>query len=438
MLIRQGEREERIMRGNLEDLEEPLEAPSLDQRGRERERRRLREMYAPYSEALRKEGVVRINSVLDREMAARLRGWVMKYREESLRLVQEGSVRVQDRFADVLLKKNRSDMTLPLLLLADKVHHEEADPEADADSVVSGALAQVLLESPIGILLESAFAPAFSAEGNRKSTEASDPILYELSTLISDPGSQRQVVHPDNPMVAASASPTSSSPSPSPSVPVLLTCFVALQDVTEDMGPTLYLPGTHNAESHAQFFDTTTTARSTFAPSPVASTATIDAADDAIPASPKEMLLSQRTKVRALLRAGDCALYDSRVLHCGTANRRKKKKKNMNLDKGVEDDGDDEQDASCSSSRALFYFSFRNPLIDDPGNPPSIRAGLGRARLRLSELRRALAAKAAAGTPRRQGSETPKAAGFGGKGPSKSKRNSGGGGGFGGGGASRR
>jgi hypothetical protein len=491
-LVRQGEREERIMRGSVEDLQEPRGAPPLVQRreamttmlrqqraaeqrargkgegksknparrgppqdlreivetirrdrsgastaaapvsdetgGRKKEE--LRELLAPYAGALRREGVVRIDSVLDGGAAARLREWAVRYRAESARLVREGRVRTQDRFADVLLKKNRSDMTLPLL-------------DGDADSAVAAALAQVLCRSPVGVLLESAFAgegDGSDAGGAAAHAEKADPVLYELSTLISDPGSQRQVVHPDNPMVgggagagagaggllahgddgAAASSSTATSTPPSP--PVLLTCFVALQDVTEDMGPTLYLPGTHTAEAHARFFDA--------APSAGAAAAGFGGSDgddssQMVPASPKEELLSSRPKVRALLRAGDCALYDSRVLHCGTANRRQE----------MEEGADNAE--SSPSSRALFYFSFRNPAIGDPGNPPSVRPDVGRAQLRLSELREALAqARAQSQSPREA-----KAAGFGGGGSgNKGRRNSSRGqsGGFGTGAPSRR
>ena len=57
-------------------------------------------------------------------------------------------------------------------------------------------------------------------------------------------------------------------------------------------------------------------------------------------------------------------IYDSRLLHCGSANR------------------------MIDTNRAIFYFSFRNPNIRYPGNPPSIRNDLQQEQITLSNLRR--------------------------------------------------
>ena len=57
-----------------------------------------------------------------------------------------------------------------------------------------------------------------------------------------------------------------------------------------------------------------------------------------------------------------CVIYDSRLLHCGSANR------------------------SPDRSRAIFYFSFRHPDILYPGNPPSIRHDLQVEQLTLESL----------------------------------------------------
>ena len=62
-----------------------------------------------------------------------------------------------------------------------------------------------------------------------------DAELFELAVLVSDPGAKNQRVHPD----------TQYSESP-----VVLSAFIALQDIDETMGPTTYLPRTHNLEAH--------------------------------------------------------------------------------------------------------------------------------------------------------------------------------------------
>uniref|UniRef100_A0A7S0GNJ1 Uncharacterized protein n=1 Tax=Proboscia inermis TaxID=420281 RepID=A0A7S0GNJ1_9STRA len=105
-----------------------------------------------------------------------------------------------------------------------------------------------------------------------------DVTLYELSALISEPGSPRQPVHPDNPYQ---------------DVPPLLTVFIALQDILPGMGPTSFLPRSHTAATHAAY-------------------------NDSVPA--RDELLQQSSSVAALLRSGDVALFDSRTMHCGGAN----------------------------------------------------------------------------------------------------------------------
>jgi hypothetical protein len=56
-------------------------------------------------------------------------------------------------------------------------------------------------------------------------------------------------------------------------------------------------------------------------------------------------------------------IYDSRLLHCGSANR------NIN-----------------QTSRAIFYISFRHPNILYPGNPPSIRNDLQQEQITIHNL----------------------------------------------------
>ena len=122
-----------------------------------------------------------------------------------------------------------------------------------------------------------------------------DAELWECAAIVSAPGATAQPVHSD----------TEYSPSP-----CLFTAFVALQPVTADNGPTRFLPRTHTAEAH--------TPRS--------------AADE------RSFLTAAASSV-ALLETGECALYDGRLLHCGTAHQ-----------------GDE--------LRVLFYVTFRHVNAD--------------------------------------------------------------------------
>lgn len=250
-----------------------------------------------HAKTLKQDGVVRIDNVLSPEVADRMRDFSYQLRKKSEEEVEAGIVQPIQRFADVLLKKDRCDLTIPL-----------------GDDIVSEALNEVLRNSAAGQTISTIL------------TE--NAVLYELSCLMSDPGSQRQVVHPDTPYIEGKG-------------PVLYTCFIALQDIRLDMGPTTWLPGTHTAKAHEAFADTGT------------------GTDNGM--SRKDALIQNSKAVLGTLSKGSCAIFDSRCLHCGTANK-------------------------SQDSRALFYFSFKNPEVGYPGNPSSIRSELGAANLSLKEL----------------------------------------------------
>jgi len=244
-----------------------------------------------HQKSLLQDGVVRIDNVLSDKTAAQLREFVYDLREKSMEEIQDPNSSIQplDRFANVLLKKDRCDLTIPL-----------------GPSIVTEALNQVIRESAVGQTMAALL--------------TDNAVLYELSCLMSDPGSQRQVVHPDTPFFADKEA-------------VLYTCFIALQDVRLDMGPTTWYPGTHTQEAHDAFKNVAT----------------------------KDDLLKTRPAVLGTLKTGSCAIFDSRCLHCGTANK-------------------------SMDSRSLFYFSFKSPDIGYPGNPASIRKEIGGANVLLKDL----------------------------------------------------
>ncbi|KAL3909994.1 MAG: hypothetical protein SGARI_002335 [Bacillariaceae sp.] len=210
-----------------------------------------------HAKELRQNGVVRIDNVLTDAMADDLRDYVMELRQVSTAQVESGEVKSVARFANVLLKQNRCDLTIPL-----------------EDEVVTNALLHILQKTPLTRIISSIL--------------GKDSLLYELSCLISDPGSQRQVTHPDTPCHGKDDN------------PVLYTCFIALQDITEDMGPTTWLPKTHTSQAHSHFKD--------------------DAVEVGGEESPKDQLLRTTPSVLGLLPKGSCAIFDSRLIHCGGAN----------------------------------------------------------------------------------------------------------------------
>ena len=310
MLVKRGVIEEELMEGN----HKPLKAKKIRGVGQSKgfggggtkSSSAFKESGKIFAKEIRKEGLARIDGVLTNDLADAMRNFAFELRKDSEEQVKAGNVKRIDRFADVLLRSNRCDLTIPL------------GPEP-----VMNALRHVFFESPVRATIEEML--------------TDQAALYELSCLISDPGSQRQVVHPDNPFREGMND------------PVLLTCFIALQDIDMSMGPTVWLPRTHTAEIHSQFQD--------------------DQVGSDGSESPKDQLLRTRPTVLGTLPKGSCVIYDSRVLHCGTANK--------SFD-------------TSNQSRALFYFSFRNPAIGNPGNPASIRPDLGRARMPMTDFVAAL------------------------------------------------
>ena len=166
------------------------------------------------------------------------------------------------------------------------------------ETIVQQSLKHMLkVGAPLGDLLES-----LTGENGE---------LFELASFITYPGAGRQVIHSDTLYTKR---------------PVLFTCTVALQDIEESMGPTVLLPSSHTKLVHKKFDNSKTC----------------------------DELLATFPHVLSTLSSGSVTVYDSRILHCGSANN------------------------SDSKSRILFYFSFVNPAgfeeDDDSWNVASIRS----------------------------------------------------------------
>ena len=255
---------------------------------------------------LEKVGVVRINGGLLPETADALREFVDEERTRCTVDVDDGTRKSEERFANLVLLANRCDLLLPLHGPVIAALHE---------LLGEGAVLGDLLEEVVG----------------------SGGIFNEVACLISEPGSKQQPIHPDTPYT-----PT----------PPLYAAFVALQDVDVDMGPTVYLPGTHTKTEHTLFYGgdlergRDTTGQRT---NPIA-----------------EAYLASKPVKLGLLKKGDVALYNQQVLHCGSAN-------------------------DSDRTRRQFYVSVRDPTIKGVAARPSIRPAF-RAKLTLGEVRAELKA----------------------------------------------
>jgi hypothetical protein len=220
------------------------------------------------------DGVARINGCLSPETSSDLLAYIHQQLVDSIEEVQsqEGGVAERDRFADVLGKRKRWDLLLPL----------EESP------AVMQVLAELFREQGTDL------------SGAIEAIVGKDARLYELSALISDPGSERQALHPDFPF--------------QDTLPPALTCFVALQDIDATMGPTTFLPKSSTPEHHQELKDRLWDSHS------------------------RRGLLASAPNKLSTLGNTDCSLYNPMTLHCGGANRSDKR-------------------------RVLFYFSFMNPAI---------------------------------------------------------------------------
>jgi ectoine hydroxylase-related dioxygenase (phytanoyl-CoA dioxygenase family) len=240
-----------------------------------------------FGAVIMEQGVARINGRLSKATAASVSDFVNKQLEESLNPVDTDDTDLyqlyqqQTKFADVQGKHNRWDMLMPL----------------EESSEITKALYELLLENRVlSETIESILGP--SAQ------------LYELGSLISDPGSERQMLHADY----------NYQPDFQPVIPPALTCFVALQDIESNMGPTTFLPSSATALYHQEIGDRQFDFSST------------------------DGLLAESPNVLSTLGSGDCSIYNPMTLHCGGANRSEQR-------------------------RNIFYFSFKNPKFNDKDWP---------------------------------------------------------------------
>lgn len=287
-----------------------------------------------HAKALVTDGIVRIDKVLAPELADALQEYLCDLRLRARADIETGKITdSQQRFADVLLNQNRCDLKIPL-----------------GPKPVDDALHHVLSTS--GIVREVMEHVFDSYDGTGKDAE-----LWELNCFMSNSGARRQLVHADNvclePVLGLK----------NEQEPIVLTCFIALEDVDQTMGPTVWMPGTHTLEAHNRFFETGIDEASTRTDS----------------FSPKDTILKSSKSVVGTIPKGSCVVFDPRVLHCAGGN-------------------------FCSDpqkTRSLFYLSFKNPKIDNPGCPSTSGYGIATAELTMEDLVADLSAEQEGGPTKR-------------------------------------
>lgn len=227
----------------------------------------------PFSETLRKRGVVRVDEGLSSSTALKLQSFIDATLESALIEVNSFKAPRNYWFGNVLEKSNRWDLLLPF----NKDHQDSV--------IVRQALAELLGEQgAIGRIIDEIL--------------GEEAVLYELACMISDPGSQRQEIHPDI-MYSKDDIP-------------LIACFISLQDIDSSMGPTVFIPDTVTEDAHRKINS-------------------IHLAD--------EMLQSIPSCI-STLGIGDCSLYNPMVLHAGGGNVSKQRRRLFYftfLDPSIED-----------------------------------------------------------------------------------------------------
>ena len=207
--------------------------------------------------ALDEQGVVRINGALSTTAAAAALAHINDELSKAREAANENMAEETKRFGDVLARTRRFDLKLNL------------------DPPVKQALEEVLV--PLTPLVADKL--------------GEDAELFELAALVSDPGAPRQPAHPDTPCKADGNA-----------GPVVLTSFIALQDVSEAMGPTCFCAGTNTVEAHDKFNDPADGGRE------------------------KANLLRTRPHAKGVMSTGDVTVMDSRLVHAGGANDSKQRR----------------------------------------------------------------------------------------------------------------
>lgn len=151
-----------------------------------------------YVDRIRDKGVVRVNSVIQSDVVNQLVSFIQRELADSIHAVTANEVQPLERFSNMLSSNNRWDLKLPL-----------------DNPIILNALRKIFSrQASVSKILTSLV------------TERGE--LFELAAFCTSSGAARQVVHADTLWSKH---------------PALYTCAIALQDVSEDMGPTLFLPG---------------------------------------------------------------------------------------------------------------------------------------------------------------------------------------------------
>ena len=220
---------------------------------------------AQQSKIIHQDGVLRIDQALEPALADRLKTYVLEQQALALEATEADPSLARLFYGVEQARAFRCDLQLSLLR-GGYARDRQSDPVPD------GGHAHVLADALQALLGKNGTLRAIY-----DNLVTMDGELYELAAVVTDPGSNRQIIHPDLPF---------KEPAP------LYVIFLALQDVDEAMGPTSFLLRTHTAKENAKFNDH----------------------------NQKDAQLASVDCRLSTLKKGDAILFDARILHCGNAN----------------------------------------------------------------------------------------------------------------------
>lgn len=248
-----------------------------------------------------RQGCVGVSSVLSKPTAATLRQYIDAEVEAAKAAVDAGSEEFSARFGGVNCRGpgkygNRQDLFLsasePIVAAALGEAFTALAPLLRATVGMDGAIHEVSARPARRAPRARSPDAARAARLTQSARAIRLLVCLQVSSLVADPGAPRQCMHADTIVLPCPQYPEAS-------MKPLLTFFVALQDVEEGMGHTVFLPRTHTPEAHKLWN---------------------------VPQKQKEAMLTVHKAVESDLKAGDCAVFDSRLLHCGRANSSQKRR----------------------------------------------------------------------------------------------------------------
>ena len=211
---------------------------------------------AQQAKELAKDGVIRIDNAVGADTCDRLRNHILR-QQQLADIATSKNIESSEAYYGVEnRRKNRCDLLLSLV-------PNEEDKDHDCN-VILDTLQEVLGAKGS---LRPIYEELVSNQGE----------FYEFAGIITNPGSDRQQIHPDLPHREEAP---------------LYVIFLALQDITLPMGPTTFLLGTQSRKERDKFDD---------------------------PSKKDEQLKNATSRV-VLLNKGDSVLFDARILHCGNAD----------------------------------------------------------------------------------------------------------------------